>query len=186
MTIQTSYLILRTENAHKAHPARPQRARTGGGTYQASLDPLASITCERLCSLPPGVFDFGTLRVGDARTKLGAMRVLSRWGWAGEKRGFLTFSQTKAGSGAYTTGCPIRRSNHPAINSSFNGALFNRASIAKPAREPTIPIMADASSPSGSNSCVWNSHKVAYSRPSGSMADLISGKSSRGQWTEQR
>ncbi len=80
-----------------------------------------------------------------------------------------------AGSGAYTTGCPIKRPKQPPMSSSFKGALFSRASIAKPVREPTTPMMADESSPSGISSWVWNSHKVAYSLPSGSMAVRISG-----------
>ena len=32
--------------------ARPQQAKRRGGTYQASLEPLASITCERIGTLP--------------------------------------------------------------------------------------------------------------------------------------
>jgi hypothetical protein len=38
---------------HTFSRARPQRARKRGGTYQASLEPLASINCERIGILPP-------------------------------------------------------------------------------------------------------------------------------------
>ena len=33
--------------------ARPQRAKGRGGTFQTSLEPLASITCERIATLAP-------------------------------------------------------------------------------------------------------------------------------------
>src|SRR5262245_35763941 len=47
---------------------RPQQAKRRGGTYQASLEPLASITCERIGTLPP-VKSVEPLSA--ARTKLG-------------------------------------------------------------------------------------------------------------------
>ena len=50
------------QDAQKGRPARPQRVKGGGGTYQASLEPLASITCERIVTLPL-VGLIGTLRV---------------------------------------------------------------------------------------------------------------------------
>ena len=74
--------------------------------------------------------------------------------WRVRKAAFSAACQTKGGSGAYTTGCPITRSNQGAIRSSFRGARFRRASMWNPLSLPTIPIMAEASSPSGSSSCV--------------------------------
>jgi len=56
------------QDAQKACSARPQRAKRRGGTYQASLEPLASITCERISSLPPQVPRVEPL--SDARTPL--------------------------------------------------------------------------------------------------------------------
>jgi hypothetical protein len=41
-----------------------------GGTYQASLEPLASITCERIVTLPPVGLDRYVECLNDARTKL--------------------------------------------------------------------------------------------------------------------
>ena len=41
-----------------------------GGTYQASLEPLASITCERIVTLPPVGLDRYGEGLNDARTKL--------------------------------------------------------------------------------------------------------------------
>src|SRR5689334_9978127 len=40
------------QHVQKRRPARPERAKGRGGTYQASLDPLASITCERIGTVP--------------------------------------------------------------------------------------------------------------------------------------
>jgi hypothetical protein len=51
----------------KGRPARPQRAKGRGGTYQASLEPLASITCERIGTLPPPWY---VEALSDARTML--------------------------------------------------------------------------------------------------------------------
>ena len=70
--------------------------------------------------------------------------------------------------------------------SSLSGARFRRASIWNCPFSPTMPMIAEASSPSGTTTCVWNSQSVAYRRPSGWIASKTSGSSSRGQWTEQR
>jgi len=65
-----------------SHPPSPPRAEarvfpwqvrsneSRGGTYQASLEPLASITCERIGSLPPVCSDRYIEDVSAARTKL--------------------------------------------------------------------------------------------------------------------
>ena len=45
------------QDAQKACSARPQRAKKRGGTYQASLEPLASITCERIDLCCPWAHD---------------------------------------------------------------------------------------------------------------------------------
>ena len=50
--------------------ARPQQARTRGGTNQASLEPLASIICERIGTLPPVNSDSYVESLSDARTPL--------------------------------------------------------------------------------------------------------------------
>ena len=42
------------------------------GTYQASLEPLASITCERIVTLPPVGLDRYVEGLNDARTLLAA------------------------------------------------------------------------------------------------------------------
>jgi hypothetical protein len=64
-----------------AHPARaltrafPMGGRSSecrGGTYQASLEPLASITCERIVTLPPVSFVRYVEGPSDARTQLAA------------------------------------------------------------------------------------------------------------------
>ena len=44
----------RPQDAQKGRPARPQQAKRRGGTYQALLEPLALIKCERI-GLPPPV-----------------------------------------------------------------------------------------------------------------------------------
>jgi len=66
-------------------PTQPRRAKTRpfprrgrpsegrGGTYQASLEPLASITCERKVILPPVSFEPYVEALGDARTKLAVL-----------------------------------------------------------------------------------------------------------------
>ncbi|MEK7294162.1 MAG: hypothetical protein AAB049_04215, partial [Nitrospirota bacterium] len=65
-------------------PAHPARAKTRafpvggrssecrGGTYQALLEPLASIMCERIVALPPVSFARYVEGPSDARTKLAA------------------------------------------------------------------------------------------------------------------
>src|SRR5262245_44325519 len=42
-----------TWDSQTVFSARPQQAKDRGGTYQASLEPLASIKCERIGILPP-------------------------------------------------------------------------------------------------------------------------------------
>jgi hypothetical protein len=56
----------------KTRPAqtRPQRVKDRGGTYQALLEPLASITCERIGTSPPVGFDRYVEGLNDARTPL--------------------------------------------------------------------------------------------------------------------
>jgi hypothetical protein len=56
----------------KGRSARPQRVKDRGGTYQASLEPLVSITCERIITLPPGILDRYVEDLNDARTPLAA------------------------------------------------------------------------------------------------------------------
>jgi hypothetical protein len=41
-----------------------------GGTYQSSLEPLASIKCERIVTLPPVSLDRYVEALSDARTKV--------------------------------------------------------------------------------------------------------------------
>jgi hypothetical protein len=41
-----------SQDVQKGRLARPRRVKRRGGTYQASLDPLASIKCERIDFLP--------------------------------------------------------------------------------------------------------------------------------------
>jgi len=88
-------------------------------------------------------------RKNQRRTLSGMLRIASsrerRW------RSFSVVPYTKAGRGAYATGCPMRRSSQPIIISSHSGALFKRTSMPKPAREPTTPMIAEASPPSGSS-----------------------------------
>jgi hypothetical protein len=54
----------------KGRSARPQRVKGRGGTYQASLEPLASITCERIVTLPPVGLGRYVEGLNDARTTL--------------------------------------------------------------------------------------------------------------------
>ena len=61
-----------------------------GGTYQASLEPLASITCERIGTLPPADLDRYVEDLNDVRTLHGTRRVSARQGWAGEKGEFFS------------------------------------------------------------------------------------------------
>ncbi|OGW66794.1 MAG: hypothetical protein A3H49_05305 [Nitrospirae bacterium RIFCSPLOWO2_02_FULL_62_14] len=82
------------------HPARPTRAKTRvfpvatvaaarerGGTYQASLEPLASIKCERIVTLPPVGLDPYVELPSDARTKLADFfSILLQWAAVGREQ----------------------------------------------------------------------------------------------------
>lgn len=57
------------QDVQKGRPARPQRAQRRGGTYQASLELLAPIRCERRVTLPQ-VPPPNVEPLSDARTKL--------------------------------------------------------------------------------------------------------------------
>ena len=70
------------QGAQKGCPARPQRVKARGGTYQASLEPLASITCERIVTLPPVGLDRYVEGLNDARTLLAdffSALLIARW-----------------------------------------------------------------------------------------------------------
>ena len=67
-------------------PARPQRAKDRGGTYQASLEPLASIKRERIGTLPQ--VNSYVEGLSDARTRPGDRRVSARRGGRVENRRF--------------------------------------------------------------------------------------------------
>jgi hypothetical protein len=86
------------KDARKVRPARPPRVKDRGGTYQASLEPLASIICERRITLPPGILDRYVEGLNDARTLFGEKRVSARWDRAGEKSDFFSIlGKTKWG-----------------------------------------------------------------------------------------
>jgi hypothetical protein len=61
------------QEAQTGRPARPQRVKGRGGTYQASLEPLASITCERIVTLPPVGLDRYVEDVNEARNEAGGL-----------------------------------------------------------------------------------------------------------------
>ena len=70
------------QGAQKGYPARPQRVKARGGTYRASLEPLASITCERIGTLPPVGLDRYVEGLNDARTLLAdffSALLIARW-----------------------------------------------------------------------------------------------------------
>ena len=63
--------------------ARPQRVKGRGGTYQASLEPLASITCERIVYFASSGLDRYVEGLNDARTPLADFSALRYIGLTG-------------------------------------------------------------------------------------------------------
>ena len=75
---QKCHLLTRPPRTRKtrAFPVGGRSSESRGGTYEASLEPLASIKFERIVTLPPVGLDQYIEAPSDARTKLAAFSTI--------------------------------------------------------------------------------------------------------------